>query len=74
MIYFTADLHFYHEKIIKHTKRPYHTVDAMNKSLIKRWNDKISYDDEVYILGDFTLKGAEALTGLCLPLFRIIWS
>ena len=51
MIYFTADLHFYHEKIIKHTKRSYHTVDEMNKSLIKRWNDKISYDDEVYILG-----------------------
>lgn len=56
MIYFTADLHFYHEKIIKHTKRPYHTVDEMNKSLIKRWNDKISYDDEVYILGDFLIK------------------
>ncbi|MCI8973281.1 MAG: hydrolase [Lachnospiraceae bacterium] len=64
MIYFTADLHFYHEKIIKHTKRPYHTVDEMNKSLIKRWNDKISYDDEVYILGDFTLKGAEAASAI----------
>lgn len=64
MIYFTADLHFYHEKIIKHTKRPFHSVEEMNKILIKKWNDKISCDDEVYILGDFTLKGAETASAI----------
>ena len=64
MIYFTADLHFYHEKIIKHTKRPFHSVEEMNKILIKKWNDKVSCDDEVYILGDFTLKGAETASAI----------
>ena len=29
----------------------------MNKALIKNWNDKIKPTDEVYILGDFTMKG-----------------
>ena len=59
MIYFTSDLHFYHEKIIQHTQRPFHNVEEMNNTLIKKWNEKIAYDDEVYILGDFTLKGAD---------------
>ena len=40
MIYFTADIHFYHENIINHTKRPFKNADEMNKK-IKRfgvWN------------------------------------
>lgn len=64
MVYFTSDLHFYHEKIIKHTQRPFHTVEEMNKALIKNWNDKISSADEVYILGDFTMKGADLASAL----------
>lgn len=59
MVYFTADLHFCHDKIIRHTHRPFSNVEEMNKTLMKRWNDKISFDDEVYILGDFTMKGAD---------------
>ena len=65
MIYFTADLHFYHEKIILHTGRPFHSAEEMNLALIQRWNSRVSYDDEVYILGDVTMKGAE-LAAECL--------
>ena len=65
MIYFTADLHFYHDKIIAHTQRPFHNAEEMNKVLIQKWNDKISYDDEVYILGDFTMKGSD-IASTCL--------
>ena len=36
----------------------------MNKSLIKNWNDKVTNKDEVYILGDFTMKGAEMASAL----------
>ena len=64
MIFFSSDLHFYHEKIIRHTQRPYYNVEQMNKSLIKKWNDKIAFDDEVYILGDFTMKGADLASAI----------
>lgn len=64
MIYFTSDLHFYHDKIIKHTQRPFRSAEEMNKTLIKKWNNKVSYDDEVYILGDFTMKGTDMASAL----------
>lgn len=32
----------------------------MNKALIENWNNKISFDDNVYILGDVTMKGPGA--------------
>ena len=38
MLYFTADLHFYHENIIRHANRPYYNIEKMNDDLIKRWN------------------------------------
>ncbi|MCI8790765.1 MAG: hydrolase [Lachnospiraceae bacterium] len=59
MIYFTADLHFHHDKIIRHTGRPFHNADEMDRALIRNWNGRIGHDDDVYILGDFTMKGAE---------------
>ena len=62
MIYFTADLHFYHEKIINHTNRPFSTVEKMNCTLIENWNHTVCADDDVYILGDVTMKGAEYAT------------
>ena len=57
MIYFTADLHFGHTNIIKYCNRPFDSVEQMDKSLIKNWNATVSQKDEVYILGDFTMRG-----------------
>ncbi len=69
MIYFTADLHFYHDKIIKHTNRPFIDADEMNRALVRNWNRLVSPRDEVYILGDVTMKGPalamEILRQLC---------
>ncbi len=59
MIYFTSDLHFYHDNIIKHTGRPFPNSEIMNDKLIENWNSKIQSVDEVYILGDLTMKGPE---------------
>lgn len=53
--FFTADLHFHHTNIIKYCDRPYETVHEMNEDLIKKWNERISKHDEVYILGDISL-------------------
>ena len=54
MVYFTSDLHFGHENIIKFCNRPFDSVEAMNKALIKNWNATVQHDDEIYIIGDFT--------------------
>ena len=54
MVYFTSDLHFGHENIMKFCNRPFASVDAMDKALINNWNQTVSSEDEVYILGDFT--------------------
>lgn len=59
MVYFTADLHFYHDNIIKHTGRPFNSSEEMNVALIKNWNKKVMPNDEVYIVGDVTMKGPE---------------
>ncbi len=57
-IFFTADLHLGHDNIIGYTKRPFKDVDEMDNTLIDNYNEKVSNDDTVYILGDFTLKNA----------------
>ena len=60
-IFFTSDHHFGHRNIIKFSNRPFKDVDEMNAELIKRWNEKVSVNDEVYHLGDFGLTTKEAL-------------
>lgn len=50
-----ADTHFGHKNIIEYADRPFKDLDEMAKELIKRWNNKVSKDDIVYMLGDFTL-------------------
>ena len=52
MIYYTADHHFGHTNIIKHTSRPFQTVEEMDAVLLANWNDVVKPQDTVYILGD----------------------
>ena len=51
-IFFTSDLHFEHANIIKYCNRPFINVEAMNRELIKRWNNYVKHDDLVYCVGD----------------------
>ena len=55
MIFFTSDLHFDHENIIKLCNRPYKSIYEMNESLIDNWNNTVNKSDTVYILGDITM-------------------
>ena len=57
MIFFTADTHFCHSKIIGSCERPFADVFEMNKAMIDNWNSLITNRDEIYILGDFMYKG-----------------
>lgn len=58
--FFIADPHFGHEKIIKLCNRPFDNLIQMNEELIKNWNNKVSNEDTVYILGDFCFKMSKA--------------
>ena len=50
--YFTSDLHFSHHNIISYCNRPFANTDVMNKELVEIWNDTVTNNDVVYILGD----------------------
>lgn len=52
MIYFTADLHFGHDNIIRHTNRPFSSVPEMNETIIENFNRSVGNNDTVFILGD----------------------
>jgi calcineurin-like phosphoesterase family protein len=56
MLFFTSDLHFGHDKIIKACRRPFSSIEEMNAKLIENWNATVGTHDEVYILGDFALR------------------
>lgn len=52
--FFTSDLHFYHNNIIKFCNRPFGSVEHMNQGLIDNWNMVVGKKDHIWILGDFS--------------------
>ena len=56
MIFFTSDLHFGHQNIIRICKRPFRDVQDMNESLIEKYNSIVSEEDTVYLIGDVAHK------------------
>ncbi len=58
MIYFTSDLHFHHNNILKYTTRPYATLEEMHEGIIQQWNSVVTPEDTTYHLGDFSFATA----------------
>lgn len=54
-IFFSSDIHFYHQNIIEYCNRPFNTIEEMNETIIKNWNNAVNSEDTVYFLGDFSL-------------------
>lgn len=51
--FYIADYHFGHANVIKFDNRPFSSSEEMDKEMIKNWNNVVTNDDTVYILGDF---------------------
>jgi calcineurin-like phosphoesterase family protein len=52
MNYFTSDLHFGHKNILEYDNRPFYSVQEMDNSIIRCWNNMVTNDDTIFILGD----------------------
>lgn len=52
MNFYISDLHLGDERIFKLCKRPFSSLEEMENHIIKRWNEKVSEDDDIYVLGD----------------------
>ncbi len=65
MRYFSSDQHFGHENIIRFCARPYANAGEMGHDLVRRWNEVVGPDDEIWVLGDVAMKkGLEGMRPL----------
>ncbi len=58
MLFFTADTHFYDQKMVdspQFAKRTFLTVEQMNQTIVNHWNQTVTDNDIVYLLGDVAL-------------------
>lgn len=55
MIWLTSDLHLCHDREWIYKPRGFNTVYEMNAAIVENWNNTVSMEDDVYILGDLML-------------------
>lgn len=55
----TADTHFGHARITEYARRPFVSVEDMDRELVRRWNATVAPNDVVLHLGDFALGPVE---------------
>lgn len=61
-IFIISDTHFHHKNIIGYTGRPFKTIEEMDETIIRKWNNKVGKDDLVIHLGDFALGNKEEVS------------
>ncbi len=59
MLWFTSDLHFFHNNVIRNSGRPFKSMEEMHETLIENWNKRVGKKEVVYVLGDFSFGGME---------------
>lgn len=52
MIYYIADMHFGHQNVLRFDNRPFADANQMEEALIHNWNERVTPEDTVYVLGD----------------------
>ena len=59
MIYYIADMHFGHTNVLRFDNRPFSDTAQMDDTLLQNWNERVTADDTVYVLGDAFWKNEE---------------
>ena len=54
-IFFTADSHLGHKNVLKHSNRPFATIEEHDQAIVQNWNSVVQPNDIVYFLGDLAL-------------------
>jgi len=60
-LFFTADTHFGDHRTINIWRRPFASTAEMDALLVERWNAVVEPGDEVWHLGDFARRAADAV-------------
>lgn len=55
MIYFSSDWHIGHNKDFLYGKRGFSTIEEHDTEIIKKCNELVQWDDELWLLGDLAL-------------------
>ena len=55
MVFVTSDLHFCHDREFVWGARGYADVNEMNEAQVRKWNEIVTDEDEVWVLGDLML-------------------
>ena len=55
MIFYVADTHFFYEPLVK--SRGFDSAVQMNEALIENWNNTVTDEDTVYLIGDIGYNG-----------------
>jgi calcineurin-like phosphoesterase family protein len=63
--FFIADTHFGDDSILRYENRPFRNIHDMDNSIISNWNNTVSDNDTVFLLGDFSAYQDEKLINLC---------
>ncbi len=58
--FYGADFHFGHENSIKMDGRPFSDKEEMKEILISNWNEHVTRNDDIYLLGDIIWKNEDA--------------
>lgn len=54
-VFIIADTHFGDTNIIKYEKRPFSSIEDMDRHIIASWNDVVNKDDMIFHIGDVGL-------------------
>lgn len=61
-VFITSDLHFCHPNILKFARFEFENIQDMEREMIRRWNEVVTFNDVVFVLGDIFWKKPECET------------